>query len=77
MPRKLLAIEPAKLTALELLAADRGDSLQELVDEAIDGLLKKYRRPVTTREMFAASGGGASPGVRGASAPRRRRRQKA
>jgi hypothetical protein len=55
MPRKLLAIEPAKLAALELLAADRGDSLQELVDEAIDGLLKKHRRPVTTREMFAAS----------------------
>lgn len=55
MPRKLLAIEPAKLAALELLAADRGDSLQEIVDEAINGLLKKHHRPVTTREMFAAS----------------------
>ncbi|TAJ32497.1 MAG: hypothetical protein EPO67_11165 [Reyranella sp.] len=55
MPRKLLALEPAKLAALELLAADRGDSLQELLDEAIDGLLKKHRRPVTTREMFSAS----------------------
>ena len=55
MPRKLLAIEPAKLAALELLAADRGDSLQELVDEALDALLKKHRRPVTTREMFSAS----------------------
>lgn len=74
MPRKLLVIEPAKLAALELLAADRGDSLQELVDEAIDGLLKKHRRPVTTREMFSAS----ARGTRSArTSPDRRRRQKA
>ena len=29
--------------------------LQDLVDEAIADLLKKHRRPVTTKEMFAES----------------------
>ncbi len=74
MPRKLISIEPSTLAALELLAADRGDSLQELIDEAIDGLLKKHRRPVTTRDMFVASAGRAAARP---SAPTRRRRRQA
>lgn len=53
--RKMLNIGTAKLDALERLAADRKVSLQDLVDEALDDLLKKHHRPVTTREMFAAS----------------------
>jgi hypothetical protein len=53
--RKMVDIEPASLTALELLASDKGKVLQDLVDEAIADLLKKHRRPTTTKEMFAAS----------------------
>ena len=30
-------------------------SLQDLLDEAIADLLKKHRRPVTTKEMFTES----------------------
>ena len=53
--RKMLNIDSAALKALELLAADRKVSLQDLVDEAIADLLKKHRRPVTTKETFAQS----------------------
>ena len=53
--RKMLNIGTAKLEALERLAADRKVSLQDLVDEALDDFLKMHHRPVTTREMFAAS----------------------
>jgi len=34
---------------------DRKVSLQDLVDEALDDLLKKHHRPVTTKDMFAES----------------------
>jgi Antitoxin-like ribbon-helix-helix len=51
--RKMLNIGRATLEALELLAADRQVSLQDLVDEALDDLLKKHHRPVTTKDMFA------------------------
>ena len=53
--RKMVKIDTASLRALELLAADRTVGLQDLVDEAIGDLLKKHRRPVTTKEMFAQS----------------------
>jgi len=53
--RKTLNIGRATLEALELLAADRKVSLQDLVDEALDDLLKKHHRPVTTKDMFAGS----------------------
>ena len=53
--RKMVNIDTAALKALELLAADRKMGLQDLVDEALADLLKKHRRPVTTKEMFAAS----------------------
>ena len=53
--RKMVNIDTAALKALELLAADRKMSLQDLFDEAIGDLLKKHRRPVTTKEMFAQS----------------------
>ena len=51
----MLNIATATLEALELLAADRKMSLQDLVDEALEDLLKKHHRPVTTRQMFAES----------------------
>lgn len=72
MPRKMISIEPSRLAALELLATDRGDSLSELIDEAIDGLLKKHRRPVTTSDMFVAS---ASRAAARPSAPASKRRR--
>jgi hypothetical protein len=53
--RKMLNIGRATLEALELLAADRKVDLQDLVDEALDDLLKKHHRPVTTNDMFAKS----------------------
>ena len=53
--RKMVNIDSAALRALELLAADRKMSLQDLLDEAIADLLKKHHRPVTTKEMFAQS----------------------
>ena len=62
--RKMVNIDTAVLKALELLAADRKTDLQELVDEALGDLLKKHRRPVTTKDMFAQS-------LRGGSAKRK------
>ena len=53
--RKTLNIGRAMLEALELLAADRKVSLQDLVDEALDDFLRKHHRPVTTKDMFAES----------------------
>ena len=53
--RKMIQVEPASLTALELLASDKGKTLQDLFDEAIADMLKKHKRPITTKEMFAAS----------------------
>jgi hypothetical protein len=53
--RKMVNIDTAALKALELLAADRKMGLQDLVDEALADLLKKHRRPVRTKEMFAES----------------------
>ena len=53
--RKMVHIDTAALGALERLAADRKVSLQDLVDEALADLLKKHDRPVTTKDMFAAS----------------------
>jgi hypothetical protein len=55
MMRKMVEVEPATLTALELLATDKGRRLQDLFDEAIADLLKKHRRPTTTKDMFAQS----------------------
>lgn len=53
--RKMVNIDTATLAALELMAADCKASLQDLVDEALADLLRKHRRPVTTKEMFAQS----------------------
>ena len=53
--RKMVNIDTATLKALELLAADRKVSLQDLLDEALGDLLKKRGRPVTTKEMFTQS----------------------
>jgi hypothetical protein len=53
--RKVVNIDTVTVSALERLAADKGLSLQDLVEEALADLLKKHHRPITTKEMFAAS----------------------
>jgi hypothetical protein len=54
-PRKLVAIDPGTLRALELLARDRMQEFNELADEAFRDVLKKHRRPVTLKEALKQS----------------------
>jgi hypothetical protein len=53
--RKMVHIDTVTVAALERLAADKGSSLQDLVEEALADLLKKHHRPITTKEMLSAS----------------------
>jgi hypothetical protein len=53
--RKMVQIAPTSLNALEIVQADTGKSFQDLMDEAVADLLKKYKQPVTMREMFEKS----------------------
>ncbi len=53
--RKMVNIGMTSLDALKTLAADTDRTFQELIDEAIEDLLKKHDRPVTVREMFDKS----------------------
>jgi hypothetical protein len=53
--RKMVHIDTLTLAALERLAAEKGSSLQDLVEEALADLLKKHHRSVTTKEMLSAS----------------------
>lgn len=51
----MIRIAPTSLSALEILESDTGKSFQELMDEAVADLLKKYGRPATMREAFEQS----------------------
>jgi len=53
--RKLIGFDPETLRALELLARDRGKSVQELADEAFADLLAKHHRPRTLGEALKQS----------------------
>ena len=53
--RKMVHIGTASFDALSRLAKDKGQSFQELMDEAIADLLKKHKRPVTLKEMLSGS----------------------
>jgi len=53
--RRRIAFEPATWQALDRLAKDRMQTIQELADEAFRDLLKKHRRPTTLREMLRVS----------------------
>jgi len=55
MARKLVHIGTATAAALDGLAADSGQTFQELMDEAVTDLLKKHKRPVTLKEMLRGS----------------------
>jgi hypothetical protein len=53
--RKMIHVAMASFDALRTLGSDTGKTFQDLIDEAIADLLKKYKRPVTVREMFDKS----------------------
>jgi len=53
--RRRIAFGPVTWHALDRLAKDRMETIQELADEAFRDLLKKHRRPTTLREMLRES----------------------
>jgi len=55
--RKLIEFDAETWQALHSLALDRMNTVQELVEDAVADLLKKYHRPVTLKEALAASAG--------------------
>ena len=65
--RKMVHIATASFDALTRLARDKGQSFQDLMDEAITDLLKKHKRPMIIgtpddlvkmiKDVYAKSGG--------------------
>ena len=53
--RKMIHVGTASFDALSRLARDKGQSFQNLMDEAIADLLRKHKRPVTLKEMLSGS----------------------
>ncbi len=53
--RKMVHIGTASHDALNRLAKDKGQSFQDLMDEAIADLLRKHKRPVTLKDMLSGS----------------------
>lgn len=53
--RKMIHVATASHDALQTLARETGQSFQDLIDEAVADLLKKHKRPVTVKDMFAKS----------------------
>ena len=49
--RRRIAFDADTYLALDCLAKDRMETIQELADEAFRDLVKKHRRPTTLREM--------------------------
>ena len=60
--RKLIEFDAETWQALHTLAADRMNTVQELVEDAVADLLKKHHRPVTLKEALEASAPGAPDG---------------
>jgi hypothetical protein len=53
--RKRIAFDVETWHALDRLAKDRMQTIQELADEAFRDLLKKHRRPTNLKEMLRGS----------------------
>lgn len=53
--RKLVEFSAGIWQALDLLARDRGESIQTLADEAFLDLLRKYHRPASLKEALRES----------------------
>jgi predicted transcriptional regulator len=62
MARKLIAFHDEDRRALEELAEDRSSTFQELMDEAVRDLLRKYNRPTALREALFESAKNATKG---------------
>jgi hypothetical protein len=52
--RKLIEFDAETWQALHSLALERMNTVQELVEDAVADLLKKYHRPVTLTEALEA-----------------------
>lgn len=57
MPGKRVQIDDETWAALDMLAKDRMQTFQELVDEAFADVLKKHGRPVGLRAALQKSAG--------------------
>ena len=68
--RKMIHVSTASNEALQALAAETGQSFQDLIDEAVADLLKKHKRPVTLKDMLRES---LADGDKPASRSKRRR----
>jgi hypothetical protein len=53
--RRRIEFDAETFHALDRLAKDRMQTLQELAEEAFRDLLKKHRRPTTLKEMLRES----------------------
>jgi hypothetical protein len=55
MPGKRIQIDPETWSSLDLLGKDRRMTFQELFQEGMSDLLKKYRRPRNLKEQLRQS----------------------
>ena len=55
MPRKLIAFDEATMSALTQLSRDRGESIQDLADEAFADLLEKHGVPADLKDALRKS----------------------
>jgi hypothetical protein len=53
--RRRIAFDAETYVALDRLAKDRKQTLQELADEAFRDLLKKHHRPATLKDILRES----------------------
>ena len=53
--RRLIGFDPETWQALDVLARDRGKTIQELADEAFADLLAKHHRPRTLKDALKQS----------------------
>jgi hypothetical protein len=53
--RKMIHVATASYDVLQTLGREKGQTFQDLIDEAIADLLKKHKRPVTLKEMLKGS----------------------
>ena len=53
--RKQFTVDASVMQALEALARDSGDDLDQLADTAFRDLLKKHRRPISLKDALQVS----------------------